>query len=86
MSKCKVQYTIVVADEPEKTDFSTLGDIDVMLDYVYGPLVVHLFNSLPSHRPIQYVHIRGLGRLDVDLPRAILRSKNLTIRRSRPRA
>ncbi|KAK5110329.1 hypothetical protein LTR85_001282 [Meristemomyces frigidus] len=78
--------SIVIEDDPGKTDFSTLGDVDVVLDYVYGPLTVHLFKSLKSSRPVQYVHIGGLSAQDISLPGAVLRSKNLTIRGSGPGA
>jgi len=77
---------IVIEGEPEKTDFSMLGDVDVVLDYVYGPLTVHFFKSLKSSRPVQYVHIGSLAALDISLPGAVLRSKNLTIRGSGPGA
>lgn len=78
--------SIVVASDPEQTDFSSIGDVDVILDYVYGPLTVHLLNSLKQARPVQYVHIGGLSAQDINLPGAILRSKNLTIRGSGPGA
>ncbi|KAK5172660.1 uncharacterized protein LTR77_002780 [Saxophila tyrrhenica] len=78
--------TVIIANEPEKTDFSTLGDVDVILDYVYGPVTIHLFNSLKSHRPVQYVEIGGLDSTEMMLPSSILRSKNITIRGSGPGA
>lgn len=78
--------SIVIAGAPEKTDFSTLGDVDVVLDYVYGPLTVHLLSSLKSSRPVQYVHIGGLSAQEISLPGSVLRSKNLTIRGSGPGA
>ncbi|EMC96224.1 hypothetical protein BAUCODRAFT_33572 [Baudoinia panamericana UAMH 10762] len=87
MKPLELDGTITISENVEETDFSTLGDVDVVLDYVYGPLVVHLFQSLKSARPTQYVHIGGLsGQLDISLPAAVLRSKNLTIRGSGPGA
>ena len=78
---------IVLADEAEMTDFSKIGDVDVILDYVYGPLTVHLLSSLKSTRPVQYIHVGGLsGSMDISLPGSVLRSKNLTIRGSGPGA
>ena len=78
---------IIIADDVEQTDFSTLGDADVILDYVYGPLTVHLFNSLKTTKAVEYVHIGSVSEtLEISLPGAVLRSKNLTIRGSGPGA
>ena len=79
--------SIVIEDEVEKTDFSTVGDVDVVLDYIYGPLAVHFFSSIKPRTPVQYVHIGGLsGVMEISLPGAVLRSRNLTIRGSGPGA
>ncbi|KAK0938723.1 hypothetical protein LTR29_009691 [Friedmanniomyces endolithicus] len=77
---------VVLADKPEDTDWSSLGDVDVILDYVYGPVTAHLLASLKSQRLTQYVHIGGLSGQELLLPGAVLRSKNLTIRGSGPGA
>ncbi|KAI0395247.1 hypothetical protein F5Y17DRAFT_457147 [Xylariaceae sp. FL0594] len=75
-------------DPVTDTDFSTLlkDGVDVVLDYVYGPLAVHLLSTLPVPAPgTQYVMIGALsGALDVPIPHAALRSKNITIRGSGP--
>lgn len=81
-----LESSIVIDDDAKKTDFSSLGDLDVVLDYVYGPLTEHLFASLKSKTHVQYVHIGSLGALDINLPGTILRSHNLTIRGSGPGA
>lgn len=78
--------SIVIVEEAEKTDFSSLRDVDVILDYVYGPVTTKLLTSLQSARPVQYVHVGGLAATDFTLPGAVLRSKNLTIRGSGPGA
>lgn len=78
--------TIVITEDPSKTDFTTLEPVDVVLDYVYGPLTLNLFNSLKPNQPVQYVQVGGLGGIEMDLPSAVLRSKNLTIRGSGPGA
>ena len=69
-----------------KQIFSALGDVDVVLDYLYGQPVVHLLKSLKSKRPVQYVQIGGMAGLEVSLPGAILRSKDITIRGAGPGA
>ena len=78
--------SIIIEDEIEKTDFSSLGDVDVILDYVYGPLTEHLFKSLKTTKPVEYVHIGALASMTINLPGDVLRSKNLTIRGSGPGA
>ncbi|KAF2496468.1 GroES-like protein [Lophium mytilinum] len=77
---------IVLRDPVTETDFGKLGDVDVVLDYIYGAPALHLFKSLKSARPVQYVHIGSLDAVEVSLPGSVLRSKNLTIRGSGPGA
>lgn len=86
LAKMDLNERVVLADPANTTDFSTLGDVDVVLDYVYGPVTVHLFQSLKSSRPTQYVHIGSLAAQEIDLPGSVLRSKNLTIRGAGPGA
>lgn len=82
-----LDQTIVVKDPVKETDFSTLGDVDVILDYLYGPVASHLFGSLKLSKPTQYIHVGGLtGAEEISLPGAVLRSNNLTIRGSGPGA
>ena len=79
--------TVVIKDKLEETDFSQLGEVDVVLDYIYGPLAVHMLSTARQRSPMQYVHVGGLsGCEDISLPGALLRSKNLTIRGSGPGA
>ncbi|GIZ36725.1 hypothetical protein CKM354_000019200 [Cercospora kikuchii] len=75
---------ITIACEAEQTDFSNLDDVDVVLDYVYGPLATHLFESLQTPKPVQYVHIGALSTTEISLPGHVLRSKDITIRGSGP--
>ncbi|KIV95577.1 hypothetical protein PV10_03213 [Exophiala mesophila] len=77
---------IVLKDNPEETDYSTLGDVDVILDYLYGPGIMALLNALKSSVPTQYVQIGSMASQDLSFPAAIFRSKNLTIRGSGPGA
>ncbi|KAF7186566.1 putative NADPH-dependent quinone reductase tdiC [Pseudocercospora fuligena] len=79
--------SIVIQEEVEKTDFSNLDDVDVVIDYIYGALTHHLFKSLKTPKPVQYVHIGALsGELEMGIPGEILRSKDITIRGSGPGA
>lgn len=82
-----VDEIIVTADEPEKTDFSAVGEVDVILDYVYGPLAIHLLSSIKAVKPVDYIHIGALsGQMEINLPGAILRSKNVSLKGSGPGA
>jgi NADPH:quinone reductase-like Zn-dependent oxidoreductase len=78
--------TIVLKEDVEMTDFSKAEDVDVILDYVYGPAIVHLFKSLKPKSPVQYVHIGSLSALTIELPGALLRAKDLTLRGAAPGA
>ena len=79
---------IVLQDSAESTDFSKLGHVDVVLDYVYGPAAVHLLKSLKCEGKVQYVHIGSLAAhsdrsaLEISLPGSVLRSNDLSIRGS----
>ncbi|KAF2478863.1 hypothetical protein BDY17DRAFT_305955 [Neohortaea acidophila] len=71
--------SIVIADEASETDFGSLADVDVVLDYVYGPLTEHLLKTVKPAKRLQYVHIGAISSPDITLPGSVLRSKNLTI-------
>lgn len=71
--------SIVIADEASETDFSSLADVDVVLDYVYGPLAEHLLKTVKPTKRLQYVHIGAVSAPDITLPGSVLRSKNLSI-------
>ncbi|KZT12260.1 GroES-like protein [Laetiporus sulphureus 93-53] len=79
--------TLALLEPIISTDFSQLGEVDVILDYLYGPIAAHLLSSLPrQRRPMQYVQIGTVAGPDIALPGAALRSKNLTIRGAGPGA
>lgn len=78
---------ITIADPVASTDFSQLGEVDVILDYLYGPVTTHLLSTLPrQRRALQYVQIGTVTGPEIALPGAALRSKNLTIRGAGPGA
>lgn len=72
--------TIILTDTPQQTDFSNLDDVDVILDYVYGPITIHLLGSLRAPKPVQYIHIGSLAAKEMSLSGEVLRSKDITIR------
>ena len=77
---------IPLLDPVEQTDFSELGDVDVVLDYLYGKPTMHLFGQLKSKVPVQYVQIGSMAGMTGDLASALLRSKDITMRGSGPGA
>lgn len=79
---------LVVAETASETDVSSLAgtEIDLILDYINGPLPTALLSSHKQTKPLQYVHIGTLSGQDMALPGAVLRSTDLTIRGSGPGA
>ena len=82
MMPLELDQRIVLAEIPAETDFSDIGDVDLILDYLYGPVTQALLNSLNSKVPTQYLQIGTVCGADICLPGALLRSKNITIRGS----
>lgn len=78
--------TIQMKDPVEQTDFSKVGHVDVILDYVYGPVTAHLLGSLKTTAPVQFVQIGTLGTPTMELTATILRSMNITMRGAGPGA
>ena len=60
--------SVTLLDPVEKTNFSSLGHVDVVLDYVYGAPAVHLLKSLEPKGTVQYVHVGSLAGLEMSLP------------------
>jgi len=81
---------ILQKDIVTETDFSQLSShVDVVLDYVYGDLAMHLLSTIKvaPGKSVQYVMIGGLsGQFDVPFPTAAMRSKDITVRGSGPGA
>ncbi|KAK5625924.1 hypothetical protein RRF57_001640 [Xylaria bambusicola] len=76
---------IVQKDPITDTDFSQVV-CDVVLDYVYGDLALHVLSTVNIQRPLQYITIGVLSRKEVAIPPGLLRSRDITIRGSGPGA
>ncbi|KAI1164455.1 hypothetical protein F5B18DRAFT_253754 [Nemania serpens] len=74
---------IVQKDVLTDTDFSKV-ECDVILDYVYGDLALHVLSTVNIQRPLQYVSIGMLSRKEVTIPPSLLRSRDITVRGSGP--
>ena len=91
MKRLGLDTSIVLSDKVEDTDWSVLGQegVDIVLDYVGGPLTTHLLSTIhvPAGRALQYVHIGSLsGSTSISIPGAALRGEDITIRGSGPGA
>lgn len=84
LAKLGLDETITLAADAAATDFSSLGDVDVVLDYVYGPVTEGLFAQFNSKRPTTYVQIGTLAASTIKLSGDLLRSKSLTLKGSGP--
>ncbi|ETN37441.1 uncharacterized protein HMPREF1541_08432 [Cyphellophora europaea CBS 101466] len=86
MAALGLDEAIVLKDNAAETDWAKMGDVDVILDYLYGGAATACFNGLNSKVPTQYVQVGSLAGLETSFPSAVFRSKNLTIRGSGPGA
>lgn len=84
LSVLDLDEAIPLVDPLEETDFSSVGNVDCILDYIYGPPALQLLLSLKSASPVQYVQMGCLESLSMHVPGSLLRLKNLTIRGSGP--
>jgi NADPH:quinone reductase-like Zn-dependent oxidoreductase len=84
LAEVGVDEMIVLDNEVSKTDCSAAAGVDVILDYLYGPVAQHVLSTVNFTRPVQYVHIGGLAGTEIVLPGHVLRSKDITIRGAGP--
>ncbi|KAH0369693.1 quinone oxidoreductase, partial [Aureobasidium melanogenum] len=84
LSEVGVDEMIILDDNVSTTDCSAAAGVDVILDYLYGPVAQHVLSSVNFTRPVQYIHIGGLAGTEMMLPGHVLRSKDITIRGAGP--
>ncbi|KAK5999609.1 hypothetical protein QM012_005266 [Aureobasidium pullulans] len=84
LSEVGVDDMIILEDNVSNTDCSAAAEVDVILDYLYGPVAQHVLSTVNFTRPVQYVHIGGLAGTEMMLPAHVLRSKDITIRGAGP--
>ncbi|KAL8819832.1 MAG: hypothetical protein Q9191_007645 [Dirinaria sp. TL-2023a] len=82
LSTLGLDETITLKEPVKQTDYSKLGHVDVILDYVYGPPGAHLLKNIKSEGRVQYVHIGALAGPEMAVPGDALRSHDLVIRGS----
>jgi len=88
MEELGLDVAIKLEEDATKTDFAAAGQVDVVLDYVYGEHAVEFLKQVKTDAaPLQYVHVGALsGQPEINLPGAVLRSKDVTIRGAGPGA
>ncbi len=86
LSALGLDGSIQLMDPVDKTDFKSVGNVDVVLDYLYGAPALELLTQLSSKVPTQYVQIGSMAGLEANIPAAIFRSKDITMRGSGPGA
>ncbi|CAD0091423.1 unnamed protein product [Aureobasidium mustum] len=84
LSEVGVDEMIILDDNISNTDCSAAAEVDIILDYLYGPVAQHVLSTVNFTRPVQYVHIGGLAGTEMMLPGHVLRSKDITIRGAGP--
>ncbi|KAJ3115711.1 hypothetical protein HK100_001261 [Physocladia obscura] len=75
---------VVLRDQVKGTDFSTIDNVDVVLDYIFGEATTHLLESIKVSRPLQYVQIGTVSDPVATIAGEVLRSKDITMRGSGP--
>lgn len=85
MKEMGYDKVVVLKNPPESTDFSGVAeDVDVILDYIYGKITIALFTALKPNKPVQYLEVGTVAEMDMQLPGALLRSKDITLRGAAP--
>ena len=77
---------VVLKEKVEETDWDSVGKVDVVLDYLYGPPAESFLKSLKPGHKVQYVQIGSLAGEAIAMPSGILRSRDIALRGSGPGA
>ena len=86
MKEMSLDGFIVLKEKPEESDWAKVGEVDVILDYLYGAPTEALLKSLKPGKKIQYVQIGSLAGEVMSFPSGPLRSADITMRGSGPGA
>ena len=76
--------TIELKSVAEETDFTSVADVDLVLDFLYGPATAQFLKTAKPTTPMQYVQIGTVVDLTMELPGDLLRSKDITLRGTGP--
>lgn len=86
MTGLGLDATVELGSDPSRIDWTPAMDVDVVLDFLYGPYTLSLLQALKPTKPVQYVQIGTVVEPAIDLPGDILRSKDITMRGAGPGA
>ena len=85
LAQLPLDEVVVLAEaDAEQTGFEDVGDVDIVLDYLYGPPVLQLLSAIKTNRPLQYVQLGSMAGSEANIPAAIMRSKDITLRGAGP--
>jgi NADPH:quinone reductase-like Zn-dependent oxidoreductase len=80
LSQINATETIQLQSAPENTDFSSATNVDVVLDYLWGPVAQHaipkILRGRKSDKKLVWVQIGSIAGPNIQLPSAALRSRN----------
>lgn len=76
---------IVLKDPVEDTKFERVGNVQVVIDYLWGPPMVAFLNQLKADE-VQWVQTGSMASPEASIPSNLFRSKNITMRGSGPGA
>lgn len=86
MAGLGLDATVQLGSDPTSIDWTPAMDVDLVLDFLYGPSTLSLFQALKPTKPVQYVQVGTIVEREISLPGDILRSKDITIRGTGPGA
>lgn len=84
MAALGLEAAVELASDTSQTDWTAAMDVDVILDFLYGPAMMALLKALKPTKSVQYVQIGTIAGPTIDLPGDLLRSKNITMRGTGP--
>ena len=77
---------VVLKEKAEETEWEKVGNVDVVLDYLYGKPAQEMLKRLAKGVRVQYVQIGSLAGEEIGLPASVLKSFNVALRGSGPGA
>ena len=86
LKKLGLDSYIVLQESPEATDFSSAADVDVVLDYLWGPWPNAYLAATNTKVEQTWVNIGAMAGADTPMPSASLRGRNITFRGAGPGA
>jgi NADPH:quinone reductase-like Zn-dependent oxidoreductase len=77
LAELGLDESIVLKSPTSEVDFSSVSDVDVILDFVYGEYALAALSVLTTKKLVQYINIGDMADKNVVLPAKIIRSRPL---------